>query len=91
MSRYYLKFEPIFKTAIRYIPEINYRVLGVLQTCENIVTGTVEIGSQYPMHMETQICLAQPHEGYYKLQAATQVVAQMHDNVAAILGVDMNE
>ena len=65
-------------------------VTGALKTADLVVSGTVETGEQYPMHMETQVCLADPQEGYYILHAATQVMMQMQTSVAALLGVGKN-
>ena len=65
-------------------------VTGALKTADLVVSGTVETGEQYPMHMETQVCLADPQEGYYVLHAATQVITQVQTSVAALLGVGEN-
>lgn len=62
-----------------------------LDDSDEVISGTVEAGAQYPMHMETQTCLAEPQEGHYVLHAATQVMGPMQHSVAAMLDIGTNE
>ncbi|KAF6024631.1 hypothetical protein EB796_017075 [Bugula neritina] len=64
---------------------------AALVNSDVVFSGVVETGEQYPMHMETQVTLAVPQEGHYLLLSATQVMAVMQTQVAALLALETNE
>ena len=56
-------------------------LLDSLETSDVAVEGAVEVGEQYPMYMENQICAVVPQEGFYVVYSASQ---RLSDVVAAI-------
>ena len=59
--------------------------------CDVVVKGSVSTGEQYAMHTETQISVVQPEEGYYVVFSATQVINNVQNSVATLLGITTNE
>ena len=59
--------------------------------CDVVVKGSVSTGEQYAMHTETQISVVQPEEGYYVVFSATQVINNVQNSVATLLGIGTNE
>ncbi|XP_067932219.1 xanthine dehydrogenase-like [Watersipora subatra] len=62
-----------------------------MKNSDMVISGKIETGEQYPMHLESQTCLTDPKEGFYILHAATQVMGAMQTGVAALLGIKKNE
>ena len=62
-------------------------VTGALETSDVVVEGAVEVGEQYPMHMENNICLVVPQEGFYIAYSSTQSIADVTAATIAVLGV----
>lgn len=66
-------------------------LLGEMKKCDVTASGVIETGEQYGMHLETQVCLTLPEEGYYVVMAATQVMAPTQTYIAKLLGITTNE
>lgn len=55
-----------------------------------VVEGAVEVGEQYAMHMENQICVALPQEGFYVVYASTQYITKVKNTIASNLDIGAN-
>ncbi len=58
-----------------------------MSSADHVITGKVELGSQYHYHMETQTAVVVPDEGGFKVQSATQWVDRVQAAVAMVMKI----
>eukprot|EP01125_Pyxidicula_operculata_P021742 TRINITY_DN8602_c0_g1_i1.p1 TRINITY_DN8602_c0_g1~~TRINITY_DN8602_c0_g1_i1.p1 ORF type:complete len:1453 (+),score=397.51 TRINITY_DN8602_c0_g1_i1:448-4359(+) len=63
-----------------------------LKESDHIIKNTVNIGSQYHFHMETQTCTTIPQEdNQFKLYSATQDTTTAQQTISSILNIPQNK
>ena len=61
--------------------------IAALSHADHVITGEVELGTQYHYHMETHTVVVVPNEGGFKVQSATQWVDRVQAAVAMVMDV----
>ncbi|XP_064388596.1 xanthine dehydrogenase/oxidase-like [Halichondria panicea] len=60
---------------------------AAMSGADHVITGKVELGSQYHYHMETHTAVVIPDEGGFKVQSATQWVDRVQAAVAMVMNI----